>query len=339
MTQRTRNFLMGSAAVALLGVGTGLVAYYNGGLLSGSRAAESELAYLPADAVAVGYADVRTIMNSEFRQKLRQVIPAGHEKEQLQQELGIDLEHDIDAVAAAYSGGANAGLGGAVVVVRGRFNEGQIEAKAVQHGARVEEYRGKRMLVMTAEAHAAHGGDSAGPTAGGVTFLEPGLVMLGEASAMKKAIDAAAAGQDIRKNAEVMKMVNDVRGSNTAWFVGSFEHLTSQAPLPEEVRVHLPAVQMFAVGAHVNGGVAGHFKAEARDDQAADQLRDLIRGAMAVGQLASSQNPRIEAMLKSIQMTGTGKSVGITFTMPAEMLDLIHGLAAGRPSPTPQTPR
>lgn len=338
MTQRTRNFLMGSAAVALLGLGTGLVAYYNGGLLTGSRAAESELAYLPADAVAVGYADVRTIMNSEFRQKLRQVVPAGPEKEQLQQELGLDLENDIDAVAAAYAGGTS-GLGGAVVVVRGRFNEGQIEAKATQHGARVEEYRGKRMLVMTADAHAAAGGAGTGPTTGGVTFLEPGLVMLGEAAAMKKALDAAEAGQDIRKNADVMKMVNDVRGTNTAWFVGSFEHLTSQAPLPEEVRVHLPAVQMFAVGAHVNGGVSGNFKAEARDDQAANQLRDLIRGAMAVGQLASGQNPRIEAMLKSIQITGSGKSVGVTFSMPAEILDLINGLAVGRPSQTPQPPR
>ena len=32
MNQRTRSFLIGSAAVVLLGLGTGLVAYYNGGL-------------------------------------------------------------------------------------------------------------------------------------------------------------------------------------------------------------------------------------------------------------------------------------------------------------------
>ena len=337
MTQRTRNFLIGSAAVALVGLGTGLVAYYNGGLLTG-RAAEAELAYLPADAVAVGYADVRTIMSSEFRQKVRQVLPAGTEHEKFQEELGVDIEKDIDAVAAAYSGG-NSGLGGAVVVVRGRFNQGQIEAKAVEHGARVEEYRGKRMLVMTAEAHAAHVGTTGGPTTGGVTFLEPGLLMLGESSAMKKAIDAAEAGQDVRKNAELMKMVNDIRGTGNAWFVGSFEHLTSEAPLPAEVRNHLPAIHLFAVSANVNGGVSGQFRAEARDDQAANQLRDIIRGAMAVGQLASGQNPKVEAMMKSIQMTGTGTTVGLTFSMPPEMLDLLSGLAAGRPVGTPHPPK
>ena len=32
MNQSTRYFLIGSAAVVLLGLGTGLVAYYNGGL-------------------------------------------------------------------------------------------------------------------------------------------------------------------------------------------------------------------------------------------------------------------------------------------------------------------
>ena len=32
MTKSTRYFLIGSAVVVLLGLGTGLVAYYNGGL-------------------------------------------------------------------------------------------------------------------------------------------------------------------------------------------------------------------------------------------------------------------------------------------------------------------
>ena len=333
MTQRTRNFLIGSAAVALVGLGTGLVAYYNGNL-SLARAAEAELSYLPADAVAVGFADVRTIMSSEFRQKVREVLPAGTEREQFQQEFGVDIEKDIDSVAAAYSGNGS-GLGGAVVVVRGRFNQEQIEARATQHGARVEEYRGKKMLVITAERPDA----SPAPTAGGLTFLEPGFVMLGEAAAMKKAIDAAASGQSVRTNDALMAMVNDIRGTGNAWFVGNFEHLTSAAPLPAEVRNHLPAVQMIAVSANVNGGVSGQFRAEARDDQAADQLRDLIRGAMAVGQLASGQDPKLEAMLKSIQISGTGKTVGLKFNMPAEMLEMLHGLAAGKAVGAPRSPR
>ncbi len=82
------------------------MAYYNGGLPLGlgGRSADVDLAYLPADAAAVGYADVHAIMNSEFRQKLRQILPTGEEMGKFKDELGVDIEHDIDTVSAAYLG-------------------------------------------------------------------------------------------------------------------------------------------------------------------------------------------------------------------------------------------
>ena len=88
MSKSTRLFLTGAAVVVLLGLGTGLVAYYNGGLPGVRETSDEELAYLPANAVAVGYADVRTIMSSEFSQKLRQILPSGEEKEKLQVPVG-----------------------------------------------------------------------------------------------------------------------------------------------------------------------------------------------------------------------------------------------------------
>ncbi len=69
------------------------------------QTSDADLAYLPANAAAVGYADVRSIMSSEFRQKLRAVLPTGEEKDKFQAELGVDIERDIDTVAAAYLGG------------------------------------------------------------------------------------------------------------------------------------------------------------------------------------------------------------------------------------------
>lgn len=153
MTQRTRYFLTGSALVLMVGLATGLVAYYNGNLPLGARSADlSEFTYLPADSTAVAFADVRAIMDSEFRQKLRQVLPTGEEKDKLQAETGIDLERDIDTVVASFSGN-QATPSGALVLVRGRFNDVQVETVARQHGAAVEEYSRK--------ADAAHGAQGA----------------------------------------------------------------------------------------------------------------------------------------------------------------------------------
>ena len=327
MSKATRFFLVGAAVILLVGLGTGLVAYYNGNLPMGAgRGADADLAYLPANATAVGYADVRSIMTSEFRQKIRQMLPTGEEAAKLQAELGVDIEKDIDSVAAAYVGGSSP-MDGALVVVRGRFNEAQIEAKAIEHGAVTSEYNGKKIVTMKSD-EARAGADH--HVSGGVAFLATGVLAFGEVAALKAAIDAGVSGNDVRKNAELMNIINDVHSTGNAWFVGKFDALTSQSGMPDEIRSHLPPVDLFAVSVHVNGGVRGAVRADARDDKAAEQLRDVVRGALAAGKLMSGQNKEMDAMLNSLQITGSGKTVGLTFSLPAEFLDVLNGIAAAR---------
>jgi hypothetical protein len=327
MSKSTRYFLTGAAVVVILGLGTGLVAYYNGGLPGVRQTSDADLAYLPANAVAVGFADVRTIVSSEFSQKLRQILPTGEEKEKLQAELGVDIERDIDSVAAAYVGGSSP-FDGAIVVVRGRFNTGQIEALATQHGATATDYRGIRVLMMPSGSDAT--GDLSHHPSAGVAFLEPGILAFGEESGLKLAIDAGATGDDIRKNAELMAVVNDVRYSGNAWFVGKFDAIAGSAGIPDPIKEHIPPVDLFAVSVHVNGGLRGALRADARDEKAAEQLRDVVRGAVAAGRLMAGQNKQMDAMLSSLQISGSGKTVGLTFALPTEFLDVLNGIAAAK---------
>jgi hypothetical protein len=333
MSRGTRYFLVGSAVVITLGLGTGLVAYYNGSLPLGlgMRPADTELAYLPADSVAVGFADVRAVMASEFRQKLRQVVPSGEELGKFRDELGVDLERDIDTVSAAYLGTAQVPQS-AVVIVRGRFNDLQIETLATQHGGVVSDYKGKRLRTMT---RAPEAGGAEAPAVehhpvAVLAFLEPGVLALGEDAAVRRGIDAGASGDDIRKNAELIGLVDEMRGSGNAWFAGRLDALTNHGSMPAELASHLPAVNLVAASVHVNGGLRGMVRVEARDDQAAEQLRDVVKGALAAGRLMTSQNPKMDAMLNSLQITGTGKTVGLTFRVPTELLDLLNGVAAAR---------
>jgi hypothetical protein len=340
MTQRTRYFLLGSALVVVLGVGTGLVAYYNGALSGLSAADDAELAYVPGDSTALAYADVRAIMSSDFRQKLREVMPTGDEKDRIHKEIGVDLEHDIDVVVAGFTG-SDPTNGSAVVLVRGRFNDGQIETTAVQHGAKVEEYKGKRLLswnygggaVEPTDGHAMSAGMNGPPV---VAFLEPGLLALGPSASVRRAIDTAAAKSDITKNAELMKLVNDVRGGANAWVVGRFEEFTKSASLPDEVKAHLPAVQFLAVSAHVNGGLSGTIRAETRDEQAAKDLRAVVSGALAAGRLLAGQDQRATTVLNALQVGGTNKTVTLGFAVPPEVLDVLSGIARGQMHGAPE---
>src|SRR6185436_13318889 len=77
MTKKTRNFVLVSGAILIIGLGTGLVASYMGlpvSLLS-SAAGPDELQYVPQNAAVVAYANVRDVMNSEFRQRFRKLEP------------------------------------------------------------------------------------------------------------------------------------------------------------------------------------------------------------------------------------------------------------------------
>jgi hypothetical protein len=325
MSQRTRYFLVGSVLVMSAALCTGLVAYYNGALpLRATSVGPAELAYLPTETTAVAYANVNEIMNSEFRQKIRQVLPTGEEKDRLLAEIGLDIEHDIDSVVAGAMGTEPA-LNGALVLVRGRINAVQIEALAVQHGATTEDYKGKHMVLATGTGTT----PMAHPFTGAVAFLEPGLIALGDAGAIRRGIDASISHEDATKNADLMKFVIEAEKGSNAWAVGRFDGTSNATALPSEIQQIKDklAVRWMSVSAHVNGGVNGTVRAEARDQEAADQLRSIANGALAAGQLVAGHDSKIDAMLKSLQVTGTGTTVAVSFSVPPEMLDMINGAA------------
>lgn len=313
MTKQTRYFMAGSAAILVAGLCTGLVAYYGGGFqaLSASTG-PTELAYVPADASVVAYADVRSIMDSELRQRLKAVFPGEKGQEEFKRETGIDIEKDVDYIVASFSPAGDENVHPVpLVVVRGAFSPDQLEALAREHGGVSEEYRGKRIVKSpNGDQHA-------------LAFLEPGLVAVGAVASVRKAIDAQMSAQSITSNDEMMNLVGDIAASNNAWAVGRFDLISKQAKLPEQIARQIPPVKWFAAAGHINGGVSALVRAEANDDQAAENLRDVVRGFLALGRLQSQGDPRIAAIANSMQLEGSGKTVQLSFTVPAEVIELV----------------
>jgi hypothetical protein len=349
MTKKTRYFMAGSAAVLAAGLGTGLVAYYTGGFQPVSASAvANELRYVPADATLVAYADVRAIMDSDLRSRLKAAIPMHEEgQKEFQQQTGIDIERDIDYVVASLS--TSVQKAAPLVVARGRFNDTQLEGLIREHGGTVEQYKGKRLVNAPHPEQQAEAAPNAGLNNDlnnmqeahhaalkamhqnlVLAFLEPGLIAFGDATAVKTAIDAQLSSHSITSNSEMMDLVTDIGQTSNAWAVGRFDILASQANLPEQVTRQLPAVKWFAAAGHVNGGLSGSLRAEARDDQAAENLRDVVRGFLALARMQAQADPRTAALVESLQLTGTGKTVALSFTVPSEVIDMIP-----KANPTP----
>jgi hypothetical protein len=320
MTKKTRYFMAGSAAVLAAGLGTGLIAYYTGGFQPVSASAvANELRYIPADVKMLGYVDVRAIMDSDLRQRLKEALPM-HEQGQkeFQEQTGIDIERDIDYIVAALA--ADSQQARPLVVARGRFNDTQLEGLIREHGGTVEDYKGKRLVAAPA-GHPAHPGIATDHLV--LAFLEPGLVAFGDGAAVRTAIDAQLSAHSVTTNTEMMDLVLDIGRNNNAWAVGRFDLLAAQAKLPAEVSSRLPPVKWFAAAGHVNGGVSGSLRAEARDDAAAENLRDVVRGFLALARMQAQADPRTAGLIDSLHLTGSGKTVALSFSVPAEILDMI----------------
>jgi hypothetical protein len=320
MTAKTRYFLLGSVLVLTVGLSIGLVAFYGGmptGLFSGQQGPD-ELKYIPADAAVLAYANVKDVMASELRQHLRRLEGVTDEgRSEFKAQTGIDIENDIDHIVACMAPKTGGGEPNGLILARGRFDAARIEALAIQHGGKVEQYKGKRLVMAVPDAE--HQGPTHGPGMA-MAFLAPGLVALGGADMIRLAVDRGNGAASVLANTDMMTHVADM-DNPSMWAVGRFDALSAQASLPAEVTDRIPPITWFAASGRVNGGLQATVKAEAKDEQGANNLRDIIRGFAALAKMQAGNKPGVQAMMPDIQLAGEGKEVSISFAVTTDMLD------------------
>ncbi len=332
MTTKTRYFVIASLLVLTVGLGTGLLAYYVGfptSALSGGDGPD-ELRFVPADASLVAFANVHEIMTSPLRDKLRSLLPGRADGQQeFADQTGINIATDIDHVIAAVMPpreGSGRVRGSGMMLARGRFDAVKIEALMREHGGRVEDYKGKRLIV---------GEQREQRPSLSLAFLEPGLIALGGSNLVRTSVDLAGGGSSVRINEEVMTLVRDLDSGN-AWAVGRFDTLASQVALPSGVSDKLPAIQRFSATAQFDTGVRGVFSAQTRDEESAKSLRDVVNGFLALAKLQASARPEFGGLVRSLQLGGTGNAISLSFDAPAEVFDALGSiLRASRPSVQP----
>src|SRR6266550_1561897 len=332
MTVKTRYFVIVSLLVVVVGLGTGLVAYYVGfpatPFFNGNT--PEELRYMPSTASVVGYVEVREIMASDLRQRVRQTMASQAQddgKRQFQELTGINFETDIERIVAcldSQSSSDNSGL----VFARGLFDTVKIEALMREHGAQVQDYKGKRLIVVE---HFGGNDLSNVPPANrqpddisiALTFMEPGLIAVGGTALVQHAIDLrTAGGGSAATNDDLVAHIRALEGGN-AWVVGRLDQIRERAKLPEIVANQIPPITWFSVRGHVDGGLQALVTAEAKDDESANMLRDVVRGFLALAKLQTSSKPEFQRFVQSLQLGGTGKTVSLAVDVPSQVFDAL----------------
>jgi len=329
MSNKTRYFVAVTGAILVIGLGTGMVASYMGLPVSvfTSAAGPEELEYVPAGAAVVAYANVRDVMNSELRKRFQEMEPSQDHKNEFEEKTGLNFEQDIDTVVAAMmpkTAAAGRPDGSFLILARGRFEAARLEALALEHGATVEDYQGKRLMTHhDADRNEKSDADMA------VAFVEADLIAFGNTPSVKASIDARRENRNVVSNIEMMRLVSELDGAN-AWAVGRFDAIANQSGLPTELAAQMPAITWFSAAGHINGGVSGVLKAEAKDESSAANLRDVIKGVLALAKMQAGNKPGMQQLADSLILSGDGKNVALSFTVPTEVFDVLEGFAKSR---------
>lgn len=323
MTKRTQRFVILSVTTLLVGLGTGMVASYVGlpnlGIVGNNGPAE--LAYVPADAAAVAFADVRHVMDSELRQKLVQLSPgAAPGADQFKDETGIDIQTDVDRIVAAVNSGAPANAR-PLMLVRGRFDKVRIETAIHAKGGQTTDYNGHRLITVENEL--------------ALAFVEADLAVVGTPASVRQAIDTKASGNNVTSNDTMMRLVKESESGN-AWAVAEFATLTAGHALPVEISQQLPQITWLAITGRINDGVSAVVRAEARDEVAANNLRDVIRGFVALARMQAGQHAQFADLVNSLELGGQGTTVTLGFAVPAAMIDMLSVLKQQHQQPQPE---
>jgi hypothetical protein len=323
MTRKTRYFLVGSAALLLLGVAGGLIAYLSYSQSGVSAGVPLEVRFIPANADLVAYADVQAVMTSDLRRELVPETGSGKGQQMMNDFAGIDLEKQVNhllafvepSTEAPPDAGQRPEAPRALMLVQGSFEQPRIEQFIRERNGTIESYNGHSISVRR------EGQDEIA-----VGFVRPDLIAVGQGTLVRRVLDLSSdtSGRtpDVTGNEELMNLIRDASGS-TAWVVGYFDALRRGMKLPSAIGRQVPPLRLVLAKANVNGGIQATIRAETADQAAADQLRDVVRGFVSLARLQAGARPELEDMLKSIELSGTDTTVQMSFAVAPETLRAI----------------
>ena len=332
MTTPTRYALYAAVSVLSTGLVVGAVAYVTSTGAVVAQAGPDELQYVPVDANLVAYANVREVMASSFRARLRSLDPTrvtgaspsseddrGAGPQWFQNVTGVDLETDIDyLVFSLVQGEAASDPPQALGLMVGRFDAPRLEALALDHGGTLQQY--EEHAIMTGVAT---GDENENPVA--MSFIETGVLALGAEGMVRRAIDVSRGRGvgDVTTNERLMRLMSQIRAGHNAWAVAEFDGVDAAQLLPEQMRAHVPPLTALALGGRVNGGVSTTLTVETRDDQAAQDLHQVAQGFVALARMQVNSYPELEPLLQSIRLTGEGSTVTAALDLSTDLIDII----------------
>ncbi|HUA19334.1 MAG TPA: hypothetical protein VMB25_11365 [Bryobacteraceae bacterium] len=259
-------------------------------------------ALVPADTVLVAGANLDAIRNTPVYQMLLARVPLP-QLEQFTRRTGLDPRKDLSEFLVS-SDGKNA-----VVMARGKFQTGALEARLESKG----------MARFTYKKYRLFGNEQAA-----VVFLNDSTVLAGPAPELRVAVDRSS-GLGLPASLRDLLRTLPADDQVYAALVGGLEKLNLPIPKGSDLgnlTQILQSVDSATLGINLSHGIDALAVVNSKTERDAKFVHDMVKGLVGFGRLRTPDNqPDLLKVYDGIQVTQQQSQARITADIPADLVD------------------
>jgi len=271
------------------------------------------LGNIPSDYAFVAGVNVRQVMASPFFAKMLEQRAMGKDLAEFTARTGLDPARDVDYLLLA---GRNAGAAKpeGLMILSGTFDREKILGFFRTGAPGTEtEHAGTAVLRMP--------GGKDGSAANAMAFLGEREIALGDLESLEAALDTrSGAKKSVLTNAALASLIGTVDTDAMFWFAAESPDLMKAAKLPFPPAMNASPVKSAAGSFHFGEDVAGTITATAADAGAAAKMAEMVRAALALGQMQGAKSPELGMLLRTFTVTQDADRVGLSFDIPGALL-------------------
>ena len=302
--------------LGVISVVAGLALYTNHAGNASVAALPSVLAYLPSDLQVVFGMNVQKFITSpiyyRFQEKHDQ--PIGTELAEFIEKTGVDPRRDLFyLLAAGRSKAIEKGEGVAIAV--GNFDREAIASYIRSKMVPIEfDYEGVYILMLPK----AEGENNER----GIAFLSEQEIVLGDLEFIKEIMDVRNKGnKSILSNSTLAPLLNSFTSDEMFWFAGDVAGILASIPVSNPFGESITAIQNVTGTLNLMDSVTGNITVIARDVESATKLVEVVRGFIALGQLAGDQHADLSTLFEGVIISQNETQVNLSLNFSIELLE------------------
>jgi hypothetical protein len=325
-----RKFVVTSTVIMFLltGVVAGLALYSTVVARASNPGLPVAVGYLPMNSQAVFGMNVQKFIASPVyaRFQARQGEQVGKDLQDFIDKTGVDPRKDISyIIAAGRSLDGKKGTG--VVIAQGTFNTAAITTFISTQVTPIRvDYPGAVVLMIPEKD-----GSSVDK---GIAFMSENEIAVGEITALKEVLDVRrGVEKGVYENPTLGPLISKLNPNEMFWFAGDPTNVLSKAPANTPLGGNITAIVNVFGTLNLTTEVAGTITVTAKDVVSAGKLADVAKGLLALGSLASDQNPDLAQLLSGVRIeqiqnadTSANDQIRLRINFPIELLDKLQNM-------------